>query len=370
MNRLNSNRQIDKRSFSGSANRPARFARVAFLSGLAIMCMFDWNQALAIQVDSTSRLDVATITAAASVSSVQVAEPFTFELNVIAPLGSKVEFPPLEDRLAEFDVINHQDIFDIPFESSNQRKWTRRVTLECIVTGNLKIPPIGISVSTEKDSTTLTSNSIPIRVVSVLEDRADPTKFRNIQSVVNVPALDPKSTSWFWWTLGSLAAFGLVRATAIAIVAISRRKKWKTPGQWATNELDRLERSSLVHDGNSELVSRELSTILRDYLELQFDISVPGQTPQQLLETVAEIETLESETVQGFEQIFATADQAKFAGLQFNEVEMKSSIHKGRKLVEQVANEVGRQKPNNVDLSNATLINEDTSSDDYRTERS
>ena len=171
----------------------------------------------AVRADS----NLATITVSASASTVQVAEPLTLELTVVAPVGSSVDFSSVGDSLGNFDVIDMVDRADVPAANDvNQRSWTRRLTLESIVTGDLQIPALEINVRRNGESQTLKSEVIPIRVTSVLEDRADPTKFRDIHSVVDVAVPQSAANVWLWWALGGC---GGLAAVAALLMAFSKR---------------------------------------------------------------------------------------------------------------------------------------------------
>lgn len=160
----------------------------------------------AIGLNHASAGQPAGVVAKASTSSVQVAEPFSLELIVTAPAGSKVTFPSAGKNLDDFDVLATHDLFDVPdVEAVNARTWTRRMTLESIVTGNLHISPIEIQINGDAGSQVIRSNPITVQVVSVLEDRSDPSKFRDIQPVVDLTVSAPASNAWVWWTMGGAA---------------------------------------------------------------------------------------------------------------------------------------------------------------------
>ena len=79
---------------------------------------------------------------------------------------------------------------DIPSAANaGLRVWMLRLTLESIKTGELTIPPLEAHYATDAKSTTLStvrSSPIPIRITSVLEDRANPKTFRDIKQTVDV----------------------------------------------------------------------------------------------------------------------------------------------------------------------------------------
>ena len=261
-----------------------------------------------------------------SKTDVQVAEPFQFDFTVTASKGTKVLLPATGDQLGEFDVLDTKDIADLPSrDSADQRIWTRRMTLESIVAGDLQIPALDIQVRSGNESQaleTIRTKPISVSVQSLLEGRADPTKFHDIQSVVDVDIPKAKSHAWVLWTVGGLGFASIIAAT---VGLVARRKTWLTPAQWAQQELDALQSSRAMADNDSETITEELSTVLRDFLELQFEISTPVQTTNELLSEVHHRKILKTETTKRFGKLFSIADQAKFASLdltasQWNEV--------------------------------------------------
>ena len=54
-------------------------------------------------------------------STVQVAEPFSFELTVTAPRAGEGCFSGRREHLDQFDVVGHRDSFDIPAADDDQR---------------------------------------------------------------------------------------------------------------------------------------------------------------------------------------------------------------------------------------------------------
>ena len=303
---------------------------------LAMLGLFITSQAFANSSAALSSND-AQVTATVSKTDVQIAEPFQLELTVTAPDGARVSLPPMGDQLGEFDVIDTQDIADIPSDASaGQRIWKRRMTLESIVAGDLQIPALDIQVADGAESQTLralkslSTQPISVRVLSVLEGRADPTQFRDIQSVVDIKVPQPESYAWVWWTVGAMGTASFVAAT-IAVVA--RRKTWLTPAQWAERELDAIQSSVAMQANDSETISRELSTVLRDFLELQFEISAPVQTTQELLSDVNHRKILQPELAKRFSKLFAIADEAKFAGLSLTESQLNKVFDKARSAI-------------------------------------
>ncbi len=289
------------------------------------------------EVSRTSDSNQTTVTSNVSSTTVQVAEPLTLELTVTASTGSQVDFPSVGKSLGSFDVTTQTDRADVPSAGdSNQRVWTRRLTLESIVTGDLEIPALEILVRKNADSQTLRSDVIPVRVTSVLEDRADPTQFRDIQSVVDVAVPQPASRAWLWWTL---SGSGAVAAATLLFMAVAKRKTWMTPNAWAIRELEDLRNSDALKSIDSDTVTENLAIILRDYLELQFDIAAPVRTSGELLLEIETARYMNAETTKGFAELFANSDLARFAGLKLTQAELTRAIDDAQRLIETASHE-------------------------------
>ena len=293
----------------------------------AVICMTGLGRALAVQGLSVS--------AVASESSVQVAQPFTVEFTVKANVGTRVVFPSIGDRLGEFDVVDTQDLFDVPDQTAGDlRTWTRRLTLESIVTGELNIPAIEIHITGNSGPEVIRSKPIPIRIVSILEDRSDPTKFRDIQSVVDVAVPEVRSRLLAW------CAWGGVSGLAFALAAgafLRRRKQWLTPKQWALQELDQLDETVETGSASTEAVAVELSMIVRDFLQLQFALGESGQTTQELIEVIESRDDVGSELIHNLDALFSLADKAKFAGVEVSPAGLKNAVADARAIVETIS---------------------------------
>lgn len=299
----------------------------------AILCLATSGEVNADEVRGIADTDLATVTSKVSRNAVQVAEPLTLELTVTAAVGSQVDFPSLGKTLGNFDVTDQIDRADVPTSNDrNQRIWTRRLTLESIVTGDAEIPALEIIVRHKNNTQTLKSGAVAVHVASVLEDRADPTQFRDIQSVVDVAVPQPISRAWLWWTLGSA---GGVAVSALLFMAVAKRKTWMTPQAWAIRELEVLRNSDAMKSIDSDTVTENLTTILRDYLELQFNIAAPVQTTKELQQVVETGKYLSAETTKGFFDLFDHSDLARFAGLKLTHAELTRALDDAQRLIEQ-----------------------------------
>ena len=305
--------------------------RLLLIGLIALAC---YSQANANTVEGVS------VTATPSQTSLQVAEPFWLEFTLAAPAGAKVTFPSMGERLGEFDILDKQDRFDIPGTGAeDQRTWTRRLQLESIVTGELEVPPIEIQVTDANTSQVIRSQPVPVRIVSVMEERGDPTQFRDIQSVVDVAVPANPSRAWIGWTLAGFAALALAIAAA---VVVTRRKQWLTPSQWAIQQLNELECASPNQESGA--AASQLAAVMRNFLQLEFSLPEPGRTAEELLQVVQAKKFVDAATLEQVQNIFALADEAKFAGLSVSSRNLQAMIDRARSLVQRIADATDSQK--------------------------
>lgn len=283
---------------------------------------------------ATASASQSSVTAFVSADSVQVAEPFTFNVSVQADQGARVAFPDLKNKLGQFEIRAVHDAFDVPHASqAGLRTWTRSFTLESIETGDLSIPPLNLQVTQAGQTSRLTTQPIAVRIASVLEDRSDPTQFRDIQSVVDVALPESRSTRAVPWTL--LAVMSLLGlALCIGVVAY-RRRGWSTPYTWATCQIDAL-------NPDSPGAADQLSRILREFLMLQFEMSDAGsqdrgRSAQEIVQTLLNEHRITAPIEQRLSALFDLTDQAKFAGLRLSPEEMRSAVASARELVTALA---------------------------------
>ena len=273
-----------------------------------------------------------TISFTSSTNKTQIADPFTVQLEVIADTGTKVILPPVPEQMGEFDIIDHQDQNDLP-SGTNQRIWRRTLTLDTISTGNFEIPPVTVQAITGDRKETLTSQSIPITVVSVLEPPSDPTQFREIRSVIDLesPNVNDQAAQRFWLYAGLVT---LAVTVLIAGLYLARRQANSiTPAAWANKQLASLQASEDFRKATGEVIASDLSRIVRKYLEMQFDVSAPTQSTDELIEKLQASNQLAASQTEQFKQLLENCDLVKFAGLKLTHQQLENEIATASNLI-------------------------------------
>lgn len=292
---------------------------------------FSWATVVVVTLCGLKGLaDEVSISVDVSKTSVRVAEPFSVEFSLTAPRGTRVNFPEVPSTFGEFEVLGYQDLFDIPNQKKlDARTWTRQLTLESLVAGELVVPSLEIQTQFDSKKQIVRTDKKKIQVVSVLENRVDPLSFRDIKSVVDVDIPKPVSYAWLGWIIGGMAGLGVF---SVAVAKIAIRKKWVTPQQWAISELGTLRQSCALEVLETEAVFAQLEIAIKVYLEAQFGIPATKQTANQLVGNIAfadETKDLESKLV----KLLDAAEQAKYAGWELPSSELTEAIDDAIELI-------------------------------------
>ncbi|WP_417388594.1 hypothetical protein [Gimesia sp.] len=274
-----------------------------------------------------------------STTSVRVAEPFTVTYELTSPSDQKLVWPAVADQLGPFDVIKSNDFFDIPVDSG--RMWKRVLTLESIQSGNLEVPVLAVNIissaSSQVQSEPLKAVNIaaqPVTVSSVLEGRADPSKFRDIQSVVDVEVPVENPSFWDTWGVTSLGIFSVV---CVAFVIMAVRGRSITPEKWVLQQLDALSVRVSENPADNHQHITELTDITKHFLALQYDIPASPQTTHELLQLLTERNIGSTQVRDELNGVLSLADEAKFAGLDLSVDELQTAIQTVRQSVPELS---------------------------------
>lgn len=258
-------------------------------------------------------------------SDIQIADPFHLMIEVTAPQGTQVNFPELPDSLGSFDVLDMTDRFDIPQRTDpGMRKWTRRITLETIATGQVEIPGFEITILKRKDNNSqiLRTDPITIAVASVVEDSADPTKFRDIAALHDVKLPDSTSLVWVWWFAGGAA---LAMVSSAVFLRLTRSSHAGDPANWALKELA---------DFSDEDFPR-LELVLRSFVAERFDFPAESHTSESILRTLNNCGVGEIQ-LSNLREILEKSERSKFGGLTIQPSETAELVAKTQDLIQQL----------------------------------
>jgi len=264
----------------------------------------------------------------------QVAEPIRLVLVVEAPRGTRVELPQLASQLGDFDVRSSERTKDIPAAASaDSRRWVLEASLETIKTGRLTIPSLDVHYTAANNATTfktLHSKPIPVRITSVLENRADPKKFRDIKDTVDVAVPELHSYAWLGWTA---AGVGAASALALLTVVAIRRKRGPTPAEWALAAIADLEQLSVTNGVDAEAAYNEVVDVVREFFELEFNVPTLSRTTREFLAQAAKVVGLGQTARKRLASLAALADEIKFARLDVGGQQVRQALEQAKAFV-------------------------------------
>ena len=220
---------------------------------------------------------------------------------------------------------------DVPSATSAElREWVLQLTLESIKTGDLAIPPIDIryAPSANAEFQSIQSSPLQIHISSVLEDRPDPTRFRDIKQTVDVPVAPPNSKAWVYWAGGAATAVALL----LIAVAAKRRSRGLAPSAWALASIEEIEH---MDPREADATSRfnGVVDIVREYLGLEFGLDTLSRTTTEFLAGAADEIDLPSQTTERLKWLASVADEIKFARLGIGSQHFEQAVAQAKALV-------------------------------------
>jgi hypothetical protein len=265
----------------------------------------------------------------------RIVDPIHLVLEVEAPRGTRVEMPNLSGRLGDFDVRSSERAKDVPSaETADVRRWVLKATLETVKTGELSIPPLDVQYAVDAKSPTfktLRSNPVPIRIASVLENRADLRKFQDLKDVVDVPMPELPTRTWIVWTAVGVGT--LLASIAVAFLVINRRRRGTSPVEWAIAAIEDLQKLPVTSATDAEAVFNEVVDIIREFFEFEFGVPTLSRTTREFLAQVPNQVGLGEMERKRLTWLARLADEIKFARFGIGEQQVRQAFEQARALI-------------------------------------
>jgi hypothetical protein len=289
-------------------------------------------------------------------SKATIAERFTLTITAVADDGVDVTMPQFGDSLGSFSIRDFHETTGRPIEGG-KRQWQQVYQIDCELSGKYKVQPITVRfvdrrkrAAAQAGAPTTTAASQPevasevsteefeLEVTSLLEGQFDPRKFRDVKGPADLP--EPASRRYVW-AIGGAAA---VAAAVVIIGLLVRRRRRKgiltvqiPPHQWAMQELQRLIDEDLIGQGHVKLFYYRLNAIVRQYIELRFDLMAPEMTTEEFLETLRYSDRLAPAHKALLENFVTACDMVKYACYRPGKEEIEQVFVASRDLIDQTA---------------------------------
>ena len=298
---------------------------------------------LADQIVFESESDDVRITVQVDRQTAQIVEPIRLALTVTAPRGTMVELPTLDEMLATFQIRSVSTEADVPVSpESNRRRWQMTMELETLETGVQTIPPLRVQyrkptatndnrtsdlTDPSGDTGSLSTEPIEIGIVSLVEDRADLTDFRDLKPVSAFDLPEEGKGSWLGWTA---AVAGFVVVGLAVAVWIFRRRPRMTPADAAFEQITQLE--SQVDQLDQATIYDELALIVNRFLALEFD--EPGLLLANKRDSGSDNQNGSAGVREQFSQFKSMTDDVRFARVKKSEGQVQEVIRQARAVIE------------------------------------
>lgn len=243
-------------------------------------------------------------------------------LKVTANSGQRIVFPVFSQRqlIPGVEVISEKLSESQRLNEGKQTQVTKVYTITSFDTSFYYIPPFKVQVAGKVYS----SNSLALKVETMDVDTLHLDKFFGPKEIADVPF------SWHDWTdlfgYAILLVFLLCLSGYILLQLHNKRpilKKFRIrpplpPHQWAIKEIDKINHQKEVQEDTKQYYTR-LTDILRSYIQQRYGFNAREMTSAEIIDHLTKQK--EASDIAELQQLFETADLAKFAKLrtQLNE---------------------------------------------------
>ncbi len=293
-----------------------------------------------------------TLTVQSDRSQATIAERFTLTVTVEADDEIDVTLPEFGDALGELTIRDFRSSGPKPIEGG-RRRWQHHYEVDAEVSGTYEVRPITVTFVDRREGspgpprpTTTASTSQPVRrvstepfeleVSSLLEGEFDPTSFRDVKAPAELPKPPPR---WPYWVVG--IAGGLL-AVALAIYLLMRRRRRRgeevvqiPPHEWALEQLQALLDEDLVGQDRIQEFYYRLNAIVRQYIELRFELMAPEMTTEEFLEALRNSYLLTPGRKELLERFMTACDMVKYARYQPGSAEVDEVVTAARNFIRQ-----------------------------------
>jgi hypothetical protein len=273
------------------------------------------------------------------------AELLQLEITVRAPEGIEVTTPKVPEKEGGFRVIQEEREKPLLLDSG-MIELNFRYQLEPFLPGLYIIEPITIAYRLKRwakeQTSEISSEPMEIEVTSLLGEGNTSSTLRDIAPPLE---LARPVSHWLGWGLLVLAAIFF----AFLLLRWLRRGKREQkisllpPHQRALQALEKLLARGLVEKREYKPLYRELSDILRDYIEERFGLHAPERTTEEFMEDLRTTTLLAPQHKSLLKEFLEHCDQVKFAEHLPSTEELQRTVDACRQFIEETKIEEGEE---------------------------
>lgn len=230
------------------------------------------------------------------------------------------------ESFGSFVVTDESNLLDIP--NGNRREWTWSLKLDTFDANTDSLSGISIQWSDANGTTGIIEvEPIPVQVESVAGAALQDMELRDIKT--SVPLY-----SRTWWPLAMIA---VIFVCVVGVVFFFLKKKKRAP--ILPPHLKAMLAIQSLQDSKVDVVTfyTALSTIVRTYIEEQFEIAATGQTTREFLIAEKENPRFEHQDRHALADFLVAADLVKFAKFEPNESIWDEAVQRAKEFVSKTA---------------------------------
>ena len=256
----------------------------------------------------------ATVKAVVDSQEILIGDQVNLDLSVEINDESTVAWPLFKDTITGQIEIIESSIPDTTKKETGETIIHQRLVITSFDTGFMVIPPVEF-VFNQDSLQTLSTEPILLFVSDIpVEMEAD---IKEIKEPYDVPFNWKRYIKWI------LLALAIIAAIVVGIILykkyrkepeepIARPKPKRPAHEIALEKLEALRQKKLWQNDKTKEFYIELSDIIREYIEFQFDVLALEMTTDQTISAL-KLKGLEDEKIRPLKAMLQMADLAKFA---------------------------------------------------------
>ena len=296
-------------------------AWLALLSGCAAGGAGAQEEAVAWPVQRAAAAAGAALSVRVDRDAITTAQWLTLEVEVRAAEGRAVRLPAPAELEAGSLRVERMHTAPPELIEDGLVRWLRRFELQPFLAGDYTVPALQVAVAAAAgaagdagEETRLTTEPIPVTVVSVIDPAEAAPRPREVQDPV---AVAPRATQVALLAGVALAVAGAGAAAAFwwrRRTARARAREALVPPHEAALRMLRELAAGDLPERDPLAFHHAVADVVRRYLEQRFAVRAPERTTEELMLIVADADWLDNAQRHALRAFLARCDRVKFAG--------------------------------------------------------
>ena len=250
-------------------------------------------------------------------SAIFIGEQAHIDLKVTAGVKDNVAMPVLAGKMLTkgIEVLKEETLAVEKLNDGRQTAVTKRFTITSFDSANYYIPPFKVEVNGKEYK----SNNLALKVETLNVDTLHVDRFFGPKGIMDVPFSWKDWQGVFLLTLLLLVLLAFAGYIALQlhnnrpILRHIRLRPILPPHLWAIKEIEKINKEKAVVEDSKQYYS-ELTDVLRSYIQKRYGFNAREMTSGEIIERLTANQ--DEEMLRELQELFYTADLAKFAKLQ------------------------------------------------------